>query len=83
DYIARLEKLAETGGLASDALLLGWYQLRRNNDADAEKWFRAARAKQDSAAASQGLALALIARKAPEEAEDVMFRWRADSEDAT
>ncbi|MGO7749740.1 cellulose synthase [Rhizobium ruizarguesonis] len=83
DYIARLEKLAETEGLASDALLLGWYQLRRNNDADAEKWFRAARAKQDSAAASQGLALALIARKAPEEAEDVMFRWRADSEDAT
>ncbi|UED33140.1 cellulose synthase [Rhizobium ruizarguesonis] len=83
DYIARLEKLAETGGLASDALLLGWYQLRRNNDADAEKWFRAARAKQDSAAASQGLALALIARKAPEEAEDVMFRWYADSEDAT
>ncbi|MBY3166831.1 cellulose synthase [Rhizobium laguerreae] len=83
DYIARLEKLAGTEGLASDALLLGWYQLRRNNDADAEKWFRAARAKQDSAAASQGLALALIARKAPEEAEDVMFRWRADSDDAT
>ncbi|EJC70470.1 hypothetical protein Rleg5DRAFT_6278 [Rhizobium leguminosarum bv. viciae WSM1455] len=83
DYVARLEKLAETEGLASDALLLGWYQLRRNNDADAEKWFRAARAKQDSATASQGLALALIARKAPEEAEEVMFRWRTDSEDAT
>ncbi|OWV67888.1 cellulose synthase [Rhizobium sp. R339] len=83
DYITRLEKLAETEGLASDALLLGWYQLRRNNDADAEKWFRAARAKQDSAAASQGLALALIARKAPQEAEDVMFRWRADSDEAT
>ncbi|MCA2410983.1 cellulose synthase [Rhizobium leguminosarum bv. viciae 248] len=83
DYVARLEKLAETEGLASDALLLGWYQLRRNNDADAEKWFRAARAKQESAAASQGLALALVARKAPEEAEDVMFRWRADSDDAT
>ncbi|MBY5544328.1 cellulose synthase [Rhizobium leguminosarum] len=83
DYIARLEKIAETEGLASDALLLGWYQLRRNNDADAEKWFRAARAKQDSATASQGLALALIARKAPEEAEEVMFRWRTDSGDAT
>ncbi|EJC78773.1 hypothetical protein Rleg4DRAFT_0342 [Rhizobium leguminosarum bv. trifolii WSM2297] len=82
DYVARLEKLAGTEGLASDALLLGWYQLRRNNDAEAEKWFRAARAKQDTAAASQGLALALIARKAPEEAEDVMFRWRADSDDA-
>ena len=83
DYIARVEKLSGTEGLASDALLLGWYQLRRNNDADAEKWFRAARAKEDSAAASQGLALALIARKAPQEAEDVMFRWRADSDDAT
>lgn len=83
DYVARLEKLAGTEGLAPDALLLGWYQLRRNNDAEAEKWFRAARAKQDTAAASQGLALALIARKAPEEAEDVMFRWRADSDDAS
>ncbi|MDC9809564.1 cellulose synthase [Rhizobium binxianense] len=83
EYVARLEKLAGTEGLASDALLLGWYQLRRNNDAEAEKWFRAARAKQDTAAASQGLALALIARKAPEEAEDVMFRWRADSDDAS
>ncbi|RUM21200.1 cellulose synthase [Rhizobium vallis] len=83
DYVARVEKLGGTEGLASDALLLGWYQLRRNNDADAEKWFRAARAKEDSAAASQGLALALIARKAPEEAEDVMFRWRSDSDDAT
>ncbi|MFS2180526.1 cellulose synthase [Rhizobium pisi] len=83
DYVARVEKLSGTEGLASDALLLGWYQLRRNNDADAEKWFRAARAKEESAAASQGLALALIARKAPQEAEDVMFRWRADSDDAT
>ncbi|ANL71586.1 tetratricopeptide repeat-containing protein [Rhizobium phaseoli] len=82
-YIARLEKLAEGEGLASDALLLGWYQLRRNNPADAEKWFRAARAKENTAVASQGLALALIARRAPQEAEDVMFRWRADSDDAT
>ncbi|ARM11805.1 tetratricopeptide repeat-containing protein [Rhizobium phaseoli Brasil 5] len=82
-YIARLEKLAESEGLASDALLLGWYQLRRNNPADAEKWFRAARAKENTAVASQGLALALIARRAPQEAEDVMFCWRADSDDAT
>lgn len=83
NYIAHLEKLAESQGLASDALLLGWHQLRRNNPADAEKWFRAARDRQDTAAASQGLALALIARKAPQEAEDVMFRWRADSDDAS
>lgn len=83
DYISRVEKLAEQQGLPSDALLLGWYQLRRNNETDAEKWFRLAHDKQDSALASQGLALALIARKSPQEAEDVMYRWRNDSKDAT
>ncbi|MEX2695657.1 cellulose synthase [Rhizobium mongolense] len=83
DYVSRVARLAETQGLASDALLLGWYQLRRENAPEAETWFRAARAKQDSASASQGLALALVARKAPQEAEDVMYRWRSDSKDAT
>jgi tetratricopeptide (TPR) repeat protein len=83
DYISRVERLAKEQGLPSDALLLGWYQLRRNNEADAEKWFRIAHDKQDSAVASQGLALALIARKSPQEAEDVMYKWRDDSKDAT
>ncbi len=83
DYVSRVARLAETGCLASDALRLGWYQLRRENAPEAEKWFRAARAEEDSASASQGLALALIARRAPQEAEDVMFRWRSDSKDAT
>lgn len=83
DYISRVERLAKEQGLPSDALLLGWHQLRRNNEADAEKWFRIAHDKQDSAIASQGLALALIARKSPQEAEDVMYKWRDDSKDAT
>jgi cellulose synthase operon protein C len=83
DYVSRVEKLAEEQAQPSDALLLGWYALRRNNEAEAEKWFRTAHEKQDSAAASQGLALALIARKSPQEAEDVMYKWRDDSKDAT
>lgn len=83
DYLTRLERLVETQGLGADALLLGWYNLRRNNAADAEKWFRMARAKEDSASASQGLALTLIDRKAPQEAEDVMYKWRDSSKDAT
>ncbi len=83
DYIAQVQHLAETQGFASDNLLLGWYHLRRENDADAEKWFRAARAKEDSASASQGLALALIAQKKQQEAEDVMYKWRDASPDAT
>ncbi|MCA1441465.1 cellulose synthase [Ensifer sp. IC4062] len=81
-YLQRIERLVETQGLASDALLLGWYQLRRNNMSAAEQWFRRARDKQDSAEASQGLALALIDRKAPQEAEQVLYPWRDASADA-
>ncbi|WP_421359809.1 cellulose synthase [Agrobacterium rosae] len=81
-YLMRLERLAESNKLASDALLLGWYNLRRDKMEDAEKWFRQARAADDSAPASQGLALALIARDAPQEAEAVMYKWRALSDDS-
>lgn len=81
-YLQRLERLAETQKLASDALLLGWYNVRREKMDDAEKWFRRAHDGEDSASASQGLALALIARQEPREAEDVMFKWRTSSDDA-
>lgn len=81
-YVQRLERAAETGKLASDALLLGWYNLRREKNQDAEKWFRQAREREDSASASQGLALALIAREEPREAEEVMYIWRDASDDA-
>jgi hypothetical protein len=81
-YLQRLERLAESQKLASDALLLGWYNIRRQKMDDAEKWFRRAHDEEDSASASQGLALALIARGEPREAEDVMFKWRTSSDDA-
>ncbi|MDX0694478.1 cellulose synthase [Sinorhizobium medicae] len=81
-YLQRVERLAETEGSAADALLLGWYQLRRKNMNEAERWFRLARDKQDSAPASQGLSLVLIERKAPEEAEKVLYPWRDASSDA-
>lgn len=81
-YVQRLERLAESGKLASDALLLGWYNIRREKMEDAEKWFRLAHDEEDSASASQGLALALIARGEPLDAEDVMFKWRTSSDDA-
>lgn len=81
-YVARVERLAETGGLASDALLLGWYYLPRGDMEAAEKWFRKARDKEDTASASQGLALTLIDRNDQLAAEDTMYRWRDDSKDA-
>ncbi|MDH0616340.1 MULTISPECIES: cellulose synthase [unclassified Agrobacterium] len=81
-YLMRLQRLAETDKLASDALLLGWYNIRQKNMAEAEKWFRKAREEEDSASVSQGLALALIDRNEPREAEDVMYKWRKASDDA-
>ena len=82
DYVARLEKLAETGGLASDALLLGWYHYLHKNIPAAERWFRRAHDKEDTASASQGLALTLIERKDYLAAEDTMYRWRDASKEA-
>lgn len=78
-YLKIVEKLVADEGLASDALLLGWYHLRRDQNATAEPFFRKARAVEDSASASQGLALILLARKMPLEAEDVMYAWRTSS----
>lgn len=79
--IATVEALATDGGLASDALLLGWYHIRRNNPKEAEEWFRKARQKEDTASASQGLALALIDQNNPADAEDVLYPWRGTNDD--
>lgn len=81
-YLKLVEKLVTDEGLASDALLLGWYHLRRDQNALAEPFFRKARSVEDSASASQGLALILLARKMPGEAEEVMYAWRTTSDQA-
>ncbi|WP_421929793.1 cellulose synthase [Neoaquamicrobium sediminum] len=81
ERLARVEQLARQGNAASDARLLGWYYLVRDNHAEAETWFRMAREREDSAEASQGLALALMARGQHEEAETITFRWRDESDE--
>ncbi|WP_244648979.1 tetratricopeptide repeat protein [Neoaquamicrobium sediminum] len=81
EQLARVEQLARQGNAASDARLLGWYYLVRDNHAEAETWFRMAREREDSAEASQGLALALMARGQHEEAEAITYRWRDESDE--
>ncbi|MFB2549594.1 cellulose synthase [Ensifer soli] len=81
-YLRIVEQSLAEGGLATDALLLGWYHLRRDEMAAAEPFFRKARAAADSASASQGLALVLLSRRMPVEAEAVMYDWRDASDDA-
>lgn len=79
-YVTRLEQLAEREGLASDALLLGWYAYRRDNLGGAERWFRRAYGKEETASAAEGLALTLVRQKSPLEAENVLYRFRESSE---
>jgi hypothetical protein len=78
-YLTRLERLADKDELASDALLLGWYYYRRDNLGGAERWFRKAFAKEDTASAAEGLALTLTRQNSPLEAETVLYKWRDDS----
>lgn len=76
EHIARVERLATVEEKASDALLLGWYHYRRDEPEKAEKWFRQAYQREETASAAEGLALTLIARKSPLEAEQVLYPWR-------
>lgn len=78
-YLTRLERLAETDELASDALLLGWYYYRRDNLGGAERWFRKAFTKEETASAAEGLALTLTRQNSPLEAENVLYKWRDTS----
>ncbi|MEK1890127.1 MAG: cellulose synthase [Phyllobacterium sp.] len=79
--VERVEKLATATG-PSDPLILGWYYLRRNNFEAAEKWFKLSHDRENAPSSAQGLALAMIARSRPAEAEAIMYEWR-DSSDGT
>jgi tetratricopeptide (TPR) repeat protein len=79
--LATVEKLAQDEGLASDQLLLGWYNVRRNNAKAAEEWFRKARDTKNTAESSQGLALALVAQSRFSEAEDLLYPWQDASDE--
>ncbi|MDI6027550.1 cellulose synthase [Corticibacterium sp. UT-5YL-CI-8] len=79
--VETVTRLAREDKLASDALALGWYYVRRDDPQQAEEWFRAAQASEDSATASQGLALALIDQNRPSEAEAVLYKWRDTNDD--
>ncbi|WP_075216501.1 hypothetical protein [Mongoliimonas terrestris] len=78
---AVLEAAGRAAADARDALLLGWYHLKRTTAADAETWFRLAGERQPSAEAAEGLGLALIAAERPAEAEAVLYPHHAASED--
>ena len=79
--VSAVEAVADRDGQASDAILLGWYYVGRDNPTAAEKWFRKARGVKDTAEVSQGLALALVGLGRHAEAEDVLFPWNDGSDE--
>lgn len=80
EQLATVERLAQAGG-AADGRLLGWYFLKRENAAEAEKWFRGSLRAEDNALAAQGLALALTSLGRHADAEEAVYRWRGENED--
>lgn len=80
--IARVEALFESEGEASDALLLGWYYYGTRQTAEAQEWFSRARAIEDTADASQGLALTQIELEDYRAAEATAYPWRESSDEA-
>lgn len=81
--ISALENIPDSETLGSDAEMLGWYYIRRDEPTKAEKWFDLANKKQATATSAQGMALVLNARKDYSAAEDLMYPWRDKSPDAT
>lgn len=81
-YLSSLETMAEKEGKATDAEMLGWYYLRRDQLPEAQKWFVIAKDKENSATVAQGLALILNERADFAQAEAVMYPWRDSSDDA-
>jgi cellulose synthase operon protein C len=80
--LARVASLFDQGQRVDDALLLGWYHLKREDVAQAATWFERARGVEDSAIGAQGLALTLIAKGEFGAAEGTMAPWRDDSDSA-
>jgi tetratricopeptide (TPR) repeat protein len=80
--IATVERLAKSGQTADDPMLLGWYFLRRGDPTQAERWFRVSYDRKHAAESAQGLSLALVLLKRPEEAEDTLAPYRGADDDA-
>ena len=81
-YLSAVASLAEQQKLASDAEMLGWYYLRRNDMKSAENWLLQAQEKTDSPTIAQGLALILSSQSQYEQAENVMYPWRDETPEA-
>ena len=79
--IERVRAISSETGLLSDDLLLGWYYVRRDAAEMAERFFRQAHKKEDTAETAQGLALALVDLNRPDEAEEILYKWRGTGDE--
>lgn len=75
DDLRRVEALASATTMPDDAILLGFYTLRRNDPVKAEAWFQMALSRNGGAKAAEGVVLALGANRKYQEAEALGAQW--------
>lgn len=75
DDLRRVEALASAATTPDDAILLGFYTLRRNDPVKAETWFQTALSRKGGAKAAEGAVLALGANRKYQDAEALGAQW--------
>ncbi len=75
DDLRRVEALANAATTPDDAILLGFYTLRRNAPVKAETWFQTALSRNGGAKAAEGSVLALGGNRKYQEAEALGAQW--------
>lgn len=74
--LAVLDRAAQSGTGADDAILLGFYAYRHDDPATAIRWFDLALQRGGSAKAAEGYVLAMRAVGRDAEAEPIAYEWR-------
>ncbi|WP_424934494.1 hypothetical protein [Amaricoccus macauensis] len=80
--LKRVASLFDDRQRVDDALLLGWYHLKRENISEAAEWFERAAHVEETEVGAQGLALTKIAQGNFTQAELVLAPWKGSSESA-
>jgi tetratricopeptide (TPR) repeat protein len=78
DIDALIAAAASAEGRVDDFSLLGWYDLKVKDPAEASAWFRRALEKEPNAEHAKGLYLSLVQQDRQEEAYDLALKYKAE-----
>ena len=81
--VRRLEASARSTRNPDDLRLLGWYALNQHRPSEGLEWFEQAMEEDPSALSVNGLGVALLDLRRPDEAEEVLSRYEGETEELT